>query len=152
MQSLRVKDLITDTDVLTIQGQRLVDDYLRMGRMNEQLQSSTDEEFREWWNTYPQTDAHLHYPPTRNLKVKRDACWQLYVRARQDYDHEELLEALKKDIHMRKIRSTDRNELTYLKNTINYLSDEDYLMYLNDYDQNISLDNAQTNNPRHKLL
>jgi hypothetical protein len=151
-QSLRQKGYINIQDKLTLDGIAIMESFERVMRQKENVADRVDPEFQEWWDLYPQSDKHLFYPATRNLKTKRRACQEVYRKALQTYSHEDLMEALRKDIHQRKIRSTQRNELTFMKNSINYLMDEDYLMYLNtNYDQDIKPKDVQ-DNPRHKLL
>jgi len=151
-QSLRQKGLINIHDKLTLEGITIMESFERFSKQNNNVSTRVDPDFEEWWSTYPQSDKHLYYPATRNLRTKRRTCQDLYTKAKKEYGHENLLEALKKDIRQRRMRSTQRNELTFMKNTINYLMDEDFLMYLNtDYDENIKPGNAE-NNPRHKLL
>lgn len=151
-QRLREKELVNIHDKPTESGLEIVTNFERMHRLQESVENRVDPQFIEWWDTYPQSDKHLFYPATRNLRTKRRACQDLYKKAVEEYSHEELMDALRKDIHQRKIRSTQRNELTFMKNSVNYLMDKDYLIYLNsDYDEDINKKNVQ-DNPRHKLL
>lgn len=91
---------------------------------------STD--FQKWWNLYPTHDGHAHYERTRALKMSKDLCRALYEKAAKEHGSEELLSALEKEVRSRKLRSSQSNELSWMKTSINYLESGSYEAWLED--------------------
>lgn len=79
-------------------------------------------DFNRWWNAYPATDGHAHFPSLRSLRLDWAKCKRLFddILA-QGYDADTLIDALKEDVKARKINSIQRNELAYFPIAPNYL-------------------------------
>lgn len=84
--------------------------------------------FDKWWNEYPLNDGHSHHFARQGLRVNPDGCYTAYVDALNDgYTPEQLLNALRKEVAIKKQNSTRRNELTFLPNSYNYLTKKHFI-------------------------
>lgn len=54
--------------------------------------------------------------------------------AEGEFSHEQLLEALDREVKERKLRSRERNELTFMKNSAGYLEDRSFQAWLESSD------------------
>jgi hypothetical protein len=82
--------------------------------------------FERWWRTYPLSDAHAHFPNTRVLRIDYEGCKRLFQSiVNQGVNPEDLIEGLAEEVRLKKVNSTQRNELCFMPNSINYL-EKDY--------------------------
>ena len=91
-------------------------------------------DFEEFWNAFPRTDAHSHFPVTRrDIRSNKSAAKVEFLRAVKDSEvsPSSLIEAVKQDVAWRKSKSTATdNKLKYIKNPSSWLKDEMYMSFM----------------------
>lgn len=125
------KGLLSEANIITIKGKELLD-FIE----NEQAVHLPKKEvkikrdlFAEWWKIFPSNNKFSHkgksFAPTRALKVKQEDCKKQFNKLINDkeFTGEEIIEATKIDILLKKEESVKRgeNKLTYLQNSYTYL-------------------------------
>lgn len=93
------------------------------------------EDFLEWFNTFPKTDnlPELSLLGIRKLRDKKEECFVEYQRIIKYVEPKHLLNALKHEIRDRIELSQKKNinQLSFMKQSINYLRKKDFEMFLN---------------------
>jgi len=109
---------------LTDHGKRVVEDVYDL---TDDINSTTDA-FTEWWETYPKHDGHGMFAPSRGLRIRREVCKSLFddIVAKGEVSPEDLIAALHREVQGRKSNSTSRNEMKFMKSSVNYLSEEHF--------------------------
>ena len=105
--------------------------------------------FNEWWETYPATDAHAHFPVTRTLRLDYQKCKALFDNIlMRGISSEDLITALKEDVRNRKVNSIQQNGLSYFPISTNYLEKGYWEAALN----NANTNDSEPNNNRSRIL
>lgn len=95
-----------------------------------------DKDFLEWWEEFPRTDYFSingrEFIGDRNLRTNKNKCNEEYIKLKEEFGHERLLKALKKEIQVRKDLSFQRNknQLSYIRASERYLTSRAFLNYL----------------------
>lgn len=105
-----------------------------------------EEQFEEWWKTYPTTvawqsdDGSTKFIGSRNLKnlTKKKAKEKYLKLLNQGLNHKELLGSLRYEIKLRKIDSIKKNtnQMEYFKGMESYFNSERYLSHIEDFRTN----------------
>jgi hypothetical protein len=92
------------------------------------------EEFDEFWEEYPVTDAHAQWGVSRKIRGRDKArAYQQYLQCIASGDTpEEILEGLRAEVLFRKETSIRENNLKFMKSPVNFLSLGVYKDYRND--------------------
>lgn len=101
----------------------------------DQVEISTEDRvnFAKWWSQYPLNDGHAHFFPKQGLRVNPDGCYTAYVEAiNSGYTPEQLLNALNREVNIKKQASVSRNELSYLPTSYNYLVRKHFIPWIED--------------------
>lgn len=111
-----------------------------LDEVSAKIEVSTDNQFEEWWKTYPTTpawtsdDKRTKFIGSRALKniTKAKAKKEYLSVLNQGIKHEEMLEALKYEIQLKKLDSIKKNEnqLEYFKGMESYLNQKRYLLFV----------------------
>jgi hypothetical protein len=111
------------------------------------------EEFDVWWEIFPSSNKFeykgISFDATRAFKVKKDDCKLLFTKYinEKTYTANEMIEATKYDVQLRKINSFTKkeNQLTYLQNTYTYLYQMSFQGYVDLIKEGIKLKETSTN-------
>ena len=91
-------------------------------------------EFDDWWTTYPSTDTFEYkgkkFTGSRGLRLAKDDCRTKFrkILLEDEYTKDQLIEALKLDVHQKKEKSyqTNANKLSYMQNSLTYLNQRSF--------------------------
>lgn len=129
-ESLKTKNCLTKNGELSVAAQELILDLVNRDKPPlEQLQLQADWEC--FWETFPSTDAHSHFPATRKMKDSEATGKSIYYQLRAEHSAEEILNGLINQINNAKNRSFKENQLTYMKNSSRWLRDKEFLVWSN---------------------
>lgn len=120
-KSLYDKELLSDkTRNILIKGRNLLESIWQACGQHKEL-SDYEDSFNRFWKSYPRTDAHAHFPATRNIRSSKAKTKLALIKVlKQDkYTIEDILRALDKDVKRMKALSKTKNELRYMKNPVN---------------------------------
>lgn len=113
--------------------EKIEDVYKAFRETNDTIPASTFEtDFNEFWDTYPPNDKYLSFPATRALKTAKDKCKKLYRTLCNEYTHERILNALKKEIELRQHNSLSRkgkSDFCYMQSSLTWLNQKTFLSY-----------------------
>lgn len=133
-KNLRKKDLLSEYYKPTTKANMLLKVIEVVEQFPDQIEGVSLEDrvsFAKWWNTYPNSDAHGHFFPTRGLRVNDDECFSLYKDLLDEgFKPEDLLNALKREIAVRKQNSVGQNNLKFMPKSDNYLRKKAFLPWL----------------------
>lgn len=147
------KGLMTNEYKLTILGQELL--IFAGDKTGKKLPKVkiVSEEFDVWWEIFPSSNKFeykgISFDATRAFKVKKDDCKLLFTKYinEKTYTANEMIEATKYDVQLRKINSFTKkeNQLTYLQNTYTYLYQMSFQGYVDLIKEGIKLKETSTN-------
>lgn len=116
---------------LTAEGEKLLEIIKTDTNVKTELKKVKDkynDQFIEWWNTYPPGDAWVYgaktWEGTRSFRTKKENCESLYLSyLKEGVKHEDLIRALKYEVAKKKAESirSSTNKMTYITNTHSYL-------------------------------
>ena len=149
--SLIRKNLVTESgDKVTTLGDEILE--FMDTKLNSKLpKKEASPEFNKWWEAYPPTDSFVHRGQTfkgdRSLRKDRDNCRLKFekILLEGDYTAEQLIDALKYEVLMKKDASVkfNTNKLKYMQNSLTYLNQRSYEAFIeqikteNDLEQQI---------------
>lgn len=139
-QTLIRKDYVTDKGEITLTGKDLLK-ALREGKSvvpNKRKKVEVSPEFIQWWNLFPGTDTFEYrgrkFKGNRSLKAKKDECEVKFNKIinEGEYKTQELIDALLLEVNQKKEASyqTGQNKLSYLTNSLTYLSQRGFENYI----------------------
>ena len=151
-QSLLRKGLISDVTLsITQTGRELLayidsDDKAVIKRTR---QKSSD--FENWWSVFPLTDNFEYkgrkFTGSRGLRRSREDCRIKFnkILAEGDYTAQQIVDATSLDIFLKKEASlkTGENKLTYLQNSLTYLTQRSYEPFVEMIQTGMKIPNAQ---------
>lgn len=91
-----------------------------------------EDKFEEIWKIFPKDDSFRHFPNSRMIRWNKPETKRLYAEAIQEYSHERLINALKKEIDYRSLNSTKENLFKYMKGSVNWFRDKSYLNFMDE--------------------
>jgi hypothetical protein len=124
------KGLLTDNGALTLTGKELLQFLHSEGEDVKIKKVVTDDDFEEWWKSYPGTDSFVHkgvtFTGTRSLRARKEEC-KIKLKKILDegeYTITELIEALKFEVLQKKENSIKQksNKMTFMQNSLTYLN------------------------------
>lgn len=112
-------------------------------------QKSSD--FDNWWNVFPLTDNFEYkgkkFTGSRGLRRSREDCRIKFnkILAEGDYNAQQITDATSLDIFLKKEASvkTGDNKLTFLQNSLTYLTQRSYEPFIEMIQTGIKIPNAQ---------
>lgn len=119
---LRALGLMNTKGALTQYGLQLFE-----GMYDYEATQESNADFDLFWASVPSSDAFLNYPPTRFFKKDKQKARIAFTRACQDMAASEIIDAIRRDVQIRKDTSSKSNNLTYMKNPVRWLEDQEYL-------------------------
>lgn len=119
---LRALGLLNNKGMLT---QHALDMFEGMIEYSPNVEDSP--EFKVFWASIPTTDAFLNYPATRSFRKNRAAAKAAFKKACEYLSAEEITRAMRNDVDSRKATSSKQNNLSFLKNPVRWLEDQEYL-------------------------
>lgn len=90
-------------------------------------------EFEEFWKAFPASDKHGNYPNSRKIRSNKPETFKAWNKVLAEGNtHEEILSALKAEVHDRKHSSSIKNgnALKYMKGSVKWLESHAFLDYL----------------------
>lgn len=124
------KGLLTDNGALTLTGKELLQFLNSEGEDVVIKKAVKNDDFEEWWKTYPGTDSFVHkgvtFTGSRSLRVRKDEC-KIKLKKILDegeYTITELIEALKFEVLQKKENSIKQksNKMSFMQNSLTYLN------------------------------
>jgi len=152
-QSLIRKGLITDTNVITLIGQDLLDFMATKVAKAIVKKKPSTKEFDEWWESYPSTD-HFEYKGrvftgSRGMRVQKEKCKLKFNAILNEgiYTAKDIIEATKYVVMLKKEASLKKksNELTYLQNSYTFINDGHYIPFVELAEKGIPITNSVSN-------
>ena len=151
-QSLVRKGLISNVTLsITQTGRELLTyaDSEVKGSIKRVRQKSSD--FDAWWNIFPLTDNFEYkgrkFTGSRGLRRSREDCRIKFnkILAEGDYNAQQIIDATSLDIFLKKEASvkTGDNKLTFLQNSLTYLTQRSYEPFIEMIQTGIKIPNAQ---------
>ena len=112
-------------------------------------QKSSD--FENWWNVFPLTDNFEYkgkkFTGSRGLRRSREDCRIKFnkILAEGDYNAQQIIDATSLDIFLKKEASvkTGENKLTFLQNSLTYLTQRSYEPFIEMIQTGMKIPNAQ---------
>lgn len=96
-----------------------------------------NDEFDRFWETFPSTDKLHHFPATRSLKDNKQRCKQEFTALLSDgYTATQVTGGLEKQLENVRMQSIRENRLTYMKNSLRWLKDKEFLSWDTTAEQN----------------
>jgi len=155
IDSIIRKGLITNEYVLTISGNELLE-FINSPIVKLTKTKPPEDYFNTWWNEFPGNDkfsiGNIDFTPTRSFKVKKEDCRIKFnaILNEGEYTAEQLINALKYDVNMKKENSLKKreNQLKYLQNSFTYLHQRSFEGFIDlimeekqdtDYDEGINI-------------
>lgn len=94
--------------------------------------TSFEEKFEEFWNLFPSSDKYMHFPRTRILRTEQDKCKKMYRKILDEYNHEDVIKALKYELNMREHNSVSGisklfSDFKYMKASSTWLNNKEFL-------------------------
>ncbi len=91
-----------------------------------------DQKFQDFWDTFPSSDKHMHFPRSRILKVEQERCRKLYRKLLEEYSHDDIMKALNFEITMRENNSATGlnkpySDFKYMKSSSVWLHNKEFL-------------------------
>lgn len=150
-QSLIRKGLITQTDEkLTLIGKDLLEfvDLKTSTKIIKRKPATTD--FEEWYKTFPGTDSFAYkgkkFTGTRGLKRDKDNCRLKFdkIILEGEYTAVQLIAALNYEIKqkMESSLSTGINKLSFMQNSLTYLAQRSFEVFIELIDNGESVEEA----------
>lgn len=151
-QSLVRKGLISNVTLsITQTGRELLTyaDSETKEPIKRPRQKSSD--FDNWWNVFPLTDNFEYkgrkFTGSRGLRRSREDCRIKFnkILAEGDYNAQQITDATSLDIFLKKEASvkTGDNKLTFLQNSLTYLTQRSYEPFIEMIQTGIKIPNAQ---------
>jgi len=137
--SLIKKGFLTPTRLLSADGTVKIRDII--GLVDIDGLKKLKKEFEEFWEEFPSSDAHKHFPKTRVIKQAKESCFTLYARLRQKYSKEDIINGIREDVRQRKEASIYENKLTFLPNPKRWLTEKRFLNYISQKNENKNSNN-----------
>lgn len=124
------KGLLTDNGALTLTGKELLQFLNSEGEDVKIKKVITNDDFEEWWKTYPGTDSFVHkgvtFTGSRSLRARKDECKVKLKKILDEgeYTITELIEALKFEVLQKKENSIKQksNKMSFMQNSLTYLN------------------------------
>lgn len=98
-----------------------------------------DNQFEEWWSTFPSTDritdtnGIIIFKESRSLRGGKEYCKDKYIKLlAEGYKHEDLMRSLNYEISLRKLQSVEEgeNKLKFMQNTKTYLYQKSFEAFI----------------------
>jgi hypothetical protein len=94
----------------------------------EDIKLETD--FDIFWEAFPSTDKVHHFPGSRSLKDNKGRCKQEFSKIiSEGHKLEDILIGLRNQVDDLKMNSIRENRLTFMKNSLRWLRDKDFLYW-----------------------
>ncbi len=146
---------ILDTDgALTMhlreKGIELINKFIsNTTELNQLIPDTTDKKinknFNEFWELFPSSDSHGVFKKTRILKAAKVACEKKYNSLLSEGNfHSDIIKALKYEINFRKSNSIKDNKLSFMKNSLTWLSQKEFEIILESMDDDEDENNSNT--------
>lgn len=140
-QTLIRRSYLNMDNTVTSTGAGLLEGLKKSAPLEETMNEAHTEAkigFAEWWAAYPATDIFEHkgkaFKGTRAIRVKKPDCHKKFdaIIAEGQYTVEEMIRALKYDVFLKKEDAlrTGRNELRYMPNTLTYLNQRNFEVFI----------------------
>lgn len=110
-------------EIITVYGSKRLQSAVKSAKP---IENETYKLFLEWWDSYPSNNGHGAFLATRSLKIAQEECYILWKEAVKKYSPEDLILAIQKEVNNRRYSSLTNNEMSYMKNSKNYLLNKDY--------------------------
>ena len=91
------------------------------------ITDNVDEDFEEFWKTFPKDDEFRSYSRTRPLRWNKKETKEKYKEARVLHSHETIMRGLRNEIKAHS--NSSENGFKYMKSSINWLTKEAFLDY-----------------------
>jgi hypothetical protein len=137
--SLIRKGLVSDsTSKLTIIGTELLN-YIESEEQVKFIKTKPkDEDFNEFWNSYPGTDKFEYkgrkFNGSRGLRVNSEKCKTYFnnILLEGKYTARQIIDAMKYDVQMRKEASVKKgtNQLTFMQSSTTYLYNKSFSPFI----------------------
>jgi len=94
--------------------------------------TSFEEKFEEFWDLFPSSDKYMHFPRTRILRTEQEKCKKMYRKILDEYNHEDVIKALKYELNMREHNSVSGinklfSDFKYMKASSTWLNNKEFL-------------------------
>ena len=150
-QGMMRKGLVSDAGALTTMGTELI--VFSASKAKQKIVKKTKSiatEFESWWLTYPGTDTFVHKGKTftgaRSLRQNKEECRLKFdkILLEGEYKTEDLISALKLDVHQKKEASVKQNanKLTYMQNSLTYLNQRSFEPFIELIKQGIKVEES----------
>mgnify|MGYP001590475955 CR=1 FL=1 len=141
--TLERKGYITHENIITLEGKELLDS-LKTTKIKTKRFPKRDEEFEQWWKTYPGTTEFVwkgrRFAGSRAIRIKKEECRSKFEKILDEgILGEDMVKALECEITQKKEESLKRNEnkLNYMQNTLTYLNQRTFEPYIELVKENI---------------
>jgi hypothetical protein len=129
------KQFFSEDGKLTEMGLKFCETIFAKETAQDKKEPTTLEDwFVLFWASYPATDKWGWYQKTRSLRFDEDRARRYFFDTvkKGKVSPSQILEALNRELKMRKKNSDKRNELIYMKNCCAWLNEKHYEAYLDD--------------------
>ena len=129
---LLLLEFVDEFNQITVKTRKLIEEITSSFKIN----SWSNKDFDTWWANYPLSDEHSFFPMTRPLRVKKEECSILFAKIlKNGYTLEQLLKALDREVTIKRNRSVDSNEMKFMPNSLNYLSGQYFIPWIEEEGQ-----------------
>lgn len=119
-------DLKQDGVVLTRSGAEAYGNIMGISSVKFNI-NNIKHDFNEFWEAFPASDAHGKWSRTRGLRSEKDVCESLYkTHIKNGISHDLIIEALRWQVNDFKRLSTNRNQLSFMKNSATWLRRKEF--------------------------
>lgn len=139
-EKLAQQGYLTIDNMLSLKAKRYVESIID-SEPTETDDIKLEEDFNTFWDVFPSTDKVHHFPGSRSLKDNKQRCKQVFAEIiSEGHTLDEILSGLTKQIEELKMNSINENRLTYMKNSLRWLRDKDFLLWKDRKDNSPKLD------------
>lgn len=128
--NLIVHGLLTEDGLLSTKGRSIIQAFLDLPPVtNGDLELESD--FETFWKLFPSTDKIHLFPATRALKDNKARCKSEFTAiVNQGYSAKDIISGLQNQLDSIKLQSLNENRLTYMKNSLRWLKDKEFLAWI----------------------
>jgi len=135
---LRSKKYLDNTNTLTEKGREVYRSIVGESEIN-----SYDEEFELFWEAFPTDDRWGVFLTTRRIKAQKSKAKSNFIAVRNSgITTEELIEAVKTEVAVRKAQSISNNSLTYMQSPTTWLNNRTFESWLKSNGENTATTNS----------
>jgi len=126
---LQLSGYIDEASSLTNKGRQYISSIIDT-ESSLPIDIQLEEDFEKFWKVFPATDKVNHFPGTRSLKDNKKRCKVEFANIiSEGYSVSDIIRGLEKQLEEVKMSSISENRLTYMKNSLRWLRDRDFLLW-----------------------